>query len=67
MYQEVQEMTEADAIVYLRSIRDDYASRLHIGITPKKMGDWLNPNQRQHYQDRIEALDVAIVYLSLKI
>jgi hypothetical protein len=42
-------------------------------MTPEKHGDYL-PNtkskyhiSRQYYQDRIEAIDVAIVYLSLKI
>jgi hypothetical protein len=57
-------MTQDDAITYLRSIRDDYASRLHLGIMPKKQGDWIPLNKRDYYNYRISALDTAIVFLA---
>jgi len=58
-------MNEADALSILRIIRREYDDRLARAINPRIGGDWMNRTGRLELQQRIQAIDVAIVYLSL--
>jgi len=58
-------MTESDALNILTIIRDENVARVHRAQNPRIGGDWLRKEDIIHYQDRITALNNAIVYLAL--
>lgn len=58
-------MTPQDALVYIHQLRQEYAARLSRGINAKVQGDWIPVNHRDYYHKRINALDTAIIAITL--
>lgn len=58
-------MTRSDALLHLRIIRKEIANQIAAGLHPRNFQGAMRKVDRQHYQTRIEAIDVAIVTLEL--